>query len=499
MANVVDRRVQMGGATRSRGVLGGARSGLEWSGLICCVLASLSLLVGGSLSVLKVVVAVLGAVVSLGAWTPWPGMQERSAVVWAVWWLRFLARRRRAKSVFALARDGRAAVPANLASLNARQGASGRAIVRDPNPGGRAFQTVAWEMVGARAGFDNDYMLGADQERYGKLAAAVITAEPRVVGLQQVSRVGSYDMADHVHWIAGKIPTGTNQRLIDSYINLLDIGGEQSDQTRTWLVARIRDGALVDDVADDDEDQDLDGEQRSLLSVEQIADSVSQIAALQGIQLRALSGPRLAAVIRGLQDPDHPLDQTAAMTWDSAWAPWETWHARHMVVHGSVRRWWTRTAILPADAVAPGALPADFLWPLIGSMTPTLVRTISTHIELIPAAKARGTVRDHVTADAAAEGEAAGSTVDDGAADQQLSLSQQHLVDLAAGSGHHGAAWVATVTIQAPSLRDLERATKQLRSAAEEAAITRLDFVDGWHEGAFCTTLPLAHGMGKAR
>lgn len=498
--DLIDRRVHLGGATRSRGILGGTRSGFQWTGMIGCLVVSLMPLVGGTLSLSTVLVAVAGAAVSVGAWTPWPGMQERSAVLWALWWLRFWVRRRRAMSVFALARDGKSAPPSPLAPLKAREAPSGLSVVRHHSPGRRAFQTVAWEMVGARAGFDNDYMLGADQERFGKLAAACVTAEPRVVGLQQVSRVGSYDMADHVHWIAGKIPPGTNQRLIDSYVNLLDIGGEQSDQTRTWLVARVRDAGLVD-VADDldDDDDDLDADERVLRSVEQIAESVSQLAAMQGIQLRALTGPRLAAVIRGLQDPDHPLDQTAGMAWDSAWAPWETWHPRHMVIHGSDRRWWTRTAVIPADAVAPGALPADFLWPLTGSMTPTLVRTVSTHVELIPADRARSKARDDVTADGTAAMEAVTSSVDDGGAGRQLSLSEQHLVDLAAGSGHHGAAWVATITIQAPSLRDLARASKQLATAAEEAAITRLDFVDGWHDGAFCTTLPLAHGMGRTR
>jgi hypothetical protein len=499
----IDRRVRLGGATRSRGILGGHRSRLEWIGMLAGLGVALAPLVGGALSVVRVVVAVLGAAAAVGAWTPWPGMQGRSAVLWGVWWGRHLARRSRGRSVFALARDGRSQVPQSLDQLQVHALPAGMAAVRNPNPGGRAYYTVAWEMLGSRSGFDKDYLLGADQERFGLFAASVCRAEPRAFGLQQVSRVGSYDMADHVHWIAPKIPKGTNPQLIASYTNLLDVGGESADQTRTWLVARIRESALALPAGDEDDDaqggEEVDGHARALRSVQQIAESIEQEATLKGMTLRALDEPRLAAVLRGLQDPDHPLDQTQAMTWDAAWAPWETWHPRHLVVHGRSRRWWTRTAIIPADALAPGLLPADFLWPLIGSMTPTLVRTVSTQVELIPADKARGRILTDVTTDGAAALEATGAITDDGTADEQLSLSQQHLVDLAGGSPHQGAAWTAAVTIQAPSRAALDQASKQLVTAAQEAAISRLDFVDGWHEAAICTTFPLGHGMGAAR
>lgn len=516
MSDVVDRRVVLGGETRSRGIIGGARSRLEWWGMTATAAWAVPVILSGAGSWVKMGAA--GAIVAAAflVWTPFHGLLGgRSVAAAAALETRYQLNRRSADAVF-VPRYLQVAAPAVatkrgrhkpvaaydvpppvgntrvVGTVSTRVG--DLAVVRSSNPGRTHFFTVALEMRGDSVGLESDFDFGRSHQGWGSFCASLAGDASFIRTVQQVTRVVPYDTADHSMWAVRRIPVGTSELLTQSYIELLDQISMHTEQHRTWLVLRLpispRFALEARRLAA--------GQDGELMLVRREVEAAMHRAAGYGLALRPLEESRLGAVIRSLQDPDYPLDMVAEMDWTRSWLAWDTRPRREVVVSGQDRSWYTRTGVVSATQVEAGRLSPDFLHPLLSDVAPSVVRTISTVIDLVPAHVARSRAKQDVTLDAGAAREALGR-VSDGSEDQQLSASQQRLADLRASTRNHGAGWSMTITLCTPDAADLAAATRQIEAAAEEAHVTSVRWMDGWHAAGLVASLPLARGMAVRR
>ena len=161
------------------------------------------------------------------------------------------------------------------------------------------------------------------------------------------------------------------------------------------------------------------------------------------------------------------------------------------------RTWLHRTAAVPVDALEVREVDGLWLAPLLTGLDEQIVRTVSTHVHFTPAREAKATARRDVTTDqrdllARAR---KGQMVDD-ETELALSSAARRMSDLAEGVGHHGAHWAAFLTVSAPSRTELAAACAHVEAAAaDDAGITRLDWLDTIQAAAHAITWPLGRGM----
>ena len=228
-------------------------------------------------------------------------------------------------------------------------------------------------------------------------------------------------------------------------------------------------------------------------------------------RVRPASGPRLAAVLRHMQHPDWPIDQAGDVTPDTCWLPSHDEDGWTEVVSESPdplrpelmlppTSWLHRTAEVPVAAMEVREL--DGLWeaPLLTGMEEQIVRTISTHIAMIPARDAKMAARRDATSDNAEilSQQRKGRMVDD-EAELAMSSAVRRFSDLRDGGGHHGAVWAQWITISARSVDELNAATAHIEEAADGAGIARLDWMDTRHSAACAATWPLGRGLEQPR
>jgi hypothetical protein len=517
MSDVIDRRVVLGGETRTRGIVAGDRTRIEWAGMILTALWVIPIITSGPISVGRAVGALLVLAVAFGLWTPFPGpLAGSSAAAWVAWESRHQLRRRRPGAIFVPRYQQVAAAAAREAGTARTKGARpsapafdfpeavGRvrvlaldlpsgaplAVVWHLNPGHKRFLTVAFEVQGTSGGLERAHTWGRAHGDWGSFCGALARDGSFIRTVQQISRVVPYDAADHSGWIAPRIPAGTDPHLVASYATLLDAASATTEQHRTWLVLRLPITKAFDLAAW----RLGSGDDGMLRLVAREVVAAMHRASGYGMALRPLDERRLGAVIRALQDADRPIDDIAGVDFTSAWLTWDQRDRRKVVVSGINGPWHTRTAVVPASAVEAGRLAPDFLDPLLSGVSPAVVRTVSTVIDLIPAHIARSKATRAVTLDTGSSREAA-RRISDGSEDAQLTASQQRLSDLRPGTRTHGANWSLTVTLCARTDDELDAAGRQIEGAAEEAHIAGLRWLDGFHDSGLALSLPLARGM----
>ena len=76
-----------------------------------------------------------------------------------------------------------------------------------------------------------------------------------------------------------------------------------------------------------------------------------------------------------------------------------------------------------------------------------------------------------------------------------LSAANRRANDLRDGSGHHGANWVAYLQVSTPDEDALAHVSGVIEEAADQAGITRLDWLDTVQSAAHATTWPLGRGI----
>jgi hypothetical protein len=300
-----------------------------------------------------------------------------------------------------------------------------------------------------------------------------------VRGIQQLTRIVPHDPARHRVFIAARAARQPGRQwLVSCYQDLVDRTAVTSEQHRNYVVARIpvthqfvteaqRCGAGVAGWAE--------------LVREELARMADLVRGAGLSRPRVLGEQRTCAVLRSLQDPDFPIDHHAGVRWWNCWQSYVGEYS-HVTVNG---KWFSRTAIVPRDAIPAVPLGSRWLAALLTQVDPPVIRTLSVRMEVVPAVAARAaTVRDAAM---------------DCPAWAEDTAAQQRLRDLAPGSGHHGVHWSMAISITARDPGGVRRACARIGEAAADCALSRLDWQDSKHDIAAVMTYPLGRGMAVRR
>jgi len=510
--------VHLGGELSGRSILGGNRNMVEWTGL--AITWAFLAVVQFALREHMWTVAVVGpaAFAALWAWSPHPSMNHRSLMGRWAYKLRYRRDVRTGRADLNWDRTtGEVAAertqPSSLGKtrlfeidLYPGSGRPERILIVRHRVHGQTQYVATFEFRSRPAGVMTKIESIRNYEGWSRFKAALARQGSLVRGLQQTSHIAPYDAQDHTDFIVGQLSPSTPELLVRSYSQLLGMIESETDQNRTWLTAVIpstgRFARAVGQVrlGEDENGTPIRDGQRAIESVlaAQLRIVISRARAQQ-MDLRALDEKRAAAVMRGLQDPDRSVDDVSDASRSQMWLPWVgSEDPRHLRVIGSERSWMTRTAIIPRDGFAAGELPVDLLVPLLTGVSPSVIRTVSSHFVLIPASQARGdAVKDVGTDESVIRGNA--KTISDGTAEAQMSVSRARLRDLQPASGHHGADWAMALTIYARSEEELEDAQNRIEEAAGDSHISNLVWMDHAQHLARVLTLPLGAGLKRRK
>lgn len=412
-------------------------------------------------------------------------------------------RRERAEKVKELAAYRE--VPDGVEGLSwVRQEPGSAAVAKHVPTGEDPYLSVVFAVDGPVQGLHGDAFISEAQYKFGQLLAGWGAASKLVSGVQTMTRVIPVDSAKHEAWMQSELDEKVPDIVIDSYQSVLDELGQSSFVQRHFAVVRFNLTSAFGFAAS----RRGDGEEGWLTVIdEQVESALRRFREAMFTGVRALSGPQVAAVLRHLQHPDWPIDRASDVTPDTCWFPsHDEWSHTEIVgefpdrydpdIYHEPTSWYHRTAWLPPAAFEQREVDGLFLSPLLIGLSDQIVRTISTHIHLIPARVAKGRARSDHTADQADRHEQVrkGRIMDD---DMELAAtaSARRVHDLSSGSGHHGTSWGGFITISARSVEELREASVKVEEAADAAGITRLLWEDTFQSAASASTWPMMRGV----
>jgi len=509
VTTVTGRTARLGGEIRSRGLLGGSRSRTGNIVLGSALAVAMVFAIGVSgLSGIGMGLALFGGAYLLTRQSAVTGRSPGRELVLA-WRWRVRQRRgetellpvhlatpipvprtrveRRAAQRWARTVRDEAPGMEGLRWLTA-DGVTAAVLLHQP-PGERPYLSVALEVDGQPPGLraQRDYDRAA--AAYGRLLARLAREDSLISGVQSVTRIVPLDSAAHERWASDHVDADAPAVLIESYAELVRMTAGVSEMVRHYLVIRVplsvrfaQQGASYGD-----------GETGwARLAVAQ-AEWVATLAVAADLrQPRLLSPHRLAALLRHLQNPSFPIDQTVDVGPDT-WLRPQRGRRQAAMVDG---RWWHRVAAIPRSGVTPEPVHSRWIAPLLYGINTPVHRTLSLCVAVQPAARARRQAREDLTVDLGLRDEAARrGSVDDGTQAVQMSASAQRLADLQPGSGIHGAQWTGWISVSAPALDDVLRASTTVADAAGECGIGHLDWLDKRHDEALPTVWPVWRGM----
>lgn len=383
---------------------------------------------------------------------------------------------------------------------------SGRPAIAYHAPIGEApYLSVAFSVDGPIQGLQGDLFVAEAQLRFGQLLAGWGASQKLVSGVQIVTRVLPSDSALHEVWLEDQLDPRAPEALQNAYGELLDQLSLSSFVQRHYVVVRWNVDNRFRQFASRRSPRALEGF-RDVIQ-EQLPSVERRLVEAQYSKVHPLSGPQLAAVLRHLQHPDWPIDRASDVQPDTCWLPSHDEWSFTEVVGASPdpldptmmldqSSWLHRTAAIPVAGLE--VRPMDGLWlsPLLTGMDEQIVRTLSMHIQFVSAREAKVVARRDATSDRAdiLGQERKGRIVDDDA-ELALSAAIRRFEDLREGGGHHGAVWAGFMTISARQKDELLAACSLIEEAADEAGISRLEWLDTLQSAAQATTWPLARGL----
>ncbi len=366
-------------------------------------------------------------------------------------------------------------------------------VLHHHNPGERPYLSVVLEVQGQAAGLRSEHSYDTTSIRYGVLLAQLGKHGSFIRGLQQINRILPHDPALHRAFVASRVSTRPGlSALVESYEDLVEGTALVAEQHRNYLVARF---PLTLEFFEEARPFGAGVVGWAGLVREELARLADLASRGELSRPLVLGEQRTCAVLRSLQDPSWPIDRHEGARWDNCWQSYVT-EAEQLVVND---RWYTRTAVLPRDGIAPAPLGPRWLAPLLTSVSPSVIRTLSVRMEFVPDKTARARAVKDVTQDSASMlGDAKSGSIDDGTDSVLLSASQRRLRDLAPGSGHQGVDWSMAISVTAADPAELRRACMRVANEAAGSAITDLVWQDEAHDLAVLATYPLARGMAVA-
>ncbi|RJO67954.1 hypothetical protein D5S18_34195 [Nocardia panacis] len=382
-------------------------------------------------------------------------------------------------------------------------------ILRCANPGERVYFSVLLAVEGVADGLRGDAAYAASSAAFGTFLAQMARASSHVRGVQLLHRSVPHDMTPHIHWAQTRVARLADARLtpaVESYGALIDVTAPMAEEHRSFVALRIpQTEAFMNEVARVAHIKNATTIGAIAQVVRDETERAARLLVLAGMgRVDVLGERRACAVIRAFLDPDSKLDRHRDAGWDTCWPSYVG--GRDSMAIGPDREWRTRVGYLRPQAIEPVPLGPLWLAPLLTGVEadpgdddippmPT-IRTLSVRIDFVPAQRARTAARGDSTADHARRAkEVRRGKLDDGSTEVLAGASERRRQDLMPGSGHHGAVYTASVAVTGRSEDDLDRACLRVVEAANESAITEIDWATDQHDVAVFTTLPLARGL----
>lgn len=468
------RTVWLGGDKVTRGVFRVARTETgDQVGLgVVVVVAFAALWASGSSTtgfLIALAIACLGALVCI-PWEflrPWTGgLSLRSAVA-----VRVTYRWRARHGLTAFEATPERPVPAGVGSLAGTNEASDEGIVGVVEPArsvdrgsGRYFVTVVESQGDAQA---SRLRPG---EAWSNFLEAVTAEDCPVSHVSQVSSVTDWDPTDHV-WLTRQDlerVNETNERLIDSYAEVIDTIRSTAATRRSWVVLRFPMSSTLR------EEGSTEDAMRAKVADETVA--VIDRARVLGLEMRPLDCTGVAALCRHIMDPEVSPDDTRGLgdgesLWLGAFPNFTTSEdKRALIVEGSQGKRWMTTWEIPAWAIAPGAHPADFLYPAVTALSGRINRTFVVTAELVSSVRARKSALEDYSSDLSAIRDS--NRVSDGTNEVQVAASQVRVNDLQPGTRATGVRWSMAVTFHAHSEKQWHRFERRLSGALTDSQIS---------------------------
>ncbi|MFD4406644.1 SCO6880 family protein [Nocardia sp. NPDC058499] len=509
-------------------ILGGEIARRSWLGLSQPVMVTwgLSILIAVALYLLagtttwSIAAIIIGLATVFAATMEWNG--QRSWASQRLHTLRTFDRRRRGEHVYRNPGDPAFGDPrldpgwalpvplGNTAPLDVDgTGLDDMFILRHANPGERTYFSVVLAVDGVASGLRGDTAYAATSAAFGAFLANMAKSSSFIRGIQLVHRSVPHDMAPHKRWAEAQVAALTDERLLPavaSYGALLDVLSPLAEEHRSYVCLRLpQTDAFMNETASIARAKNATIYGGIAQLVRDETERAARMLANAGMGNVEVYGERRAcAVLRACIDPDFALARHRDATWGNCWPSYLG--GRGSVAISPHGRWRTRVGFIPPRAIEPAPLGTLWLAPLLTGVEadpgdddtapmPT-IRTVSVRMDFVPAARARAAARGDFTADEARKvKEQRKGKIDDGSSDVLLSASDRRRHDLRPGSGHHGVIYSLAVAVTGRDKEDLERACLRVTEAANDSAISEIEWATDDHDVSLFATLPLGRGL----
>jgi hypothetical protein len=344
--------------------------------------------------------------------------------------------------------------------------------------------------VGSRDAEDQEALV----DRFGTLLKHVANGDGFVTRLQMLARTLPADPDAHANDVERRGDPNAPRWLQESYDELQSMVSTSSEQHRAYLTACIpytRDLA-AEALAMGGGDVGI-----GVVMAREIADIVARLADAD-LRVRWPLGPgRLSSLIHSMYDPDHPIDQLAAMTRRNAW-PAELDATEPQYLRSKTREsasqepWCHATAWVKEWPMTP--VGVNFLAPLLVH-TPDVIRTVAVTMDLEPTEVAIERMLTEKTNTEAEQSRAAkmNRTADPRDAAHSSRVDQRG-DDLASGAA--GVNLVGYITVSSRNPDALSRDKRTIRASAGKSFL-KLEWCDREQHRAFVNTLPFATGIRR--
>lgn len=365
--------------------------------------------------------------------------------------------------------------------------------------GERGYLAVTFAVTGQLRGIESLSVMTRAAEGWGGFLAGRAVPSVLVEDVQTLTRVLPADTALQEFWVLNSLDEKAPAEAIKSYEEVLRRTGEGAMVQRHFITVKWPlTGAFYDAARKYGEGRDG---WRGLMAEEIASVQRGLIDARMG-DVDVLSARQVAAVMLHQQNPSRPIDYVVDVHPSRMGVASHDEFSAHVVegvdpLTGSPVEWWHRTAKITGGALATAGRTQLWVLDLLIGRDVQFIRSVSFHIHLVPAGEAKAAAqRDLVRDQADALSKSEAGTVDLDETGTAMSASKRRRIDLRAGSGHHGAAWVGYVTISARSRDELARNSRQLAETCSTGlGIEYLDWQDSYQAAASGTTWPIGRGI----
>lgn len=365
--------------------------------------------------------------------------------------------------------------------------------------GERGYLSVTFSVTGQLRGIESTSVMTRAAEGWGAFLASRAVPSVLVEDVQTMTRLLPADTAMQEFWVLNSLDEEAPADAIKSYEEVLRLTGDGAMVQRHFITVKW---PLAPSFYDAARKYGAGRDGWRGLMAEEIASAHRGLTEARMGHVDVLSARQVTAVMLHQQNPSRPIDFVADVHPSRMGVRSHDELSAHIVegtdpLTGEPVEWWHRTAKITADALATA--PRTQLWALdllIGRDV-QFIRSVSFHIHLVPAGEAKAAAqRDLVRDQAEAISKSEAGSVDLDETGTAMNASTRRRVDLRAGTGHHGAAWVGYVTISTRSRDELARASRQLEeTCATGLGIEYLDWQDSYQAAASGTTWPIGRGI----